>query len=852
MVKRSARKVARRDASVTSSSVAQAAQCPPVNPTGSTSEPNPQGPAKKHYEIVNAFWQGSNVVLVQRHNDVVSRRQVPAEYTCFFKAEDLDKENEQRLRQWREVRSIRREGSWWRVRFRDWRVIRAACATVAQHQYLLSQHREGRGEKPSPYYAAFERAGLVPYEADVHPVRRFLTDNDVHIQRPKRCYIDFEADQRQPIVRQVEGKARIVSWALVDEEGTKVYGLLEADEDAAEARLLSDLWDELLAYDQVCAWNGDRYDFPMFKARSEAMGLKVEPRRWLWLDHLECYRRYNMNVSESGEEKESMALDRVAQAVLGRGKHSFEVRNTWEAWQNDPQSLIDYNIEDAVLMRDIEQKTGYLDLHYTVCEVCTTLPDSRGINPTNYVEGFMLKLGAEHDQHFATKWNNQEEFGQFAGAYVMEPTKTGLLKGVHVCDFASLYPSVIISWNLSPETLTDITLVEDEQTRPSYLKHLPRKEHPIPPGHCAVPITNKVFRNNVQGLLPLALEQLLALRNVWKKKKAALPPGTPEWKEADRRAGAYKIAANSFYGVQGSPFSRFHVRDVAESVSQGGKWLILETLKAAEERGFETVYSDTDSLFIEGGTNEQFQAFVDWCNAELYPALLKSQGCVRNTIKLGYEKKFDRLVMIRKKRYAGRYEHYEGTAATADSKPEIKGLEYKRGDTLRLARELQYEVVRMLLYDEIEDVETYRALLLKWRTRILEEPLKLEDVRMSNSLGKHPEHYQRKRKKDGTLSALPPHVEVALKLLEQGADVAESVRIEYVVKDGRSPMQAIPATEYDGTNADRYYIWEALLYPPTQRVLEAVFKGHKWKDFLRVRPTGKGRGVDSLGQGQLF
>lgn len=790
------------------------------------------GSTSGQYCIVNAFWAGDKVCLVRREaSGEVSRRYVGAEYSCFIKAEELNRENERRLRSSKYIKAMRREGSWWRVQWRNHKLLKKACQ---------------KGE-------AFDREGITIYEGDVNPVRRFMTDNAVTLQRPRRCYIDLEVDARQTFAAQIAGRARVLSWALVDDEGTKVYGVLESDDDEAEALLLGDLWDELLEYDQVCGWNLDHYDYPVLTNRSEYLEVKVEPRRWLWLDHLLVYKRFNMNVSESGEEKESMALDRVAHAVLGRSKlEEFDVRDNFKVWQENPQLLIDYNIEDVMLEKDIEGKTGYLDLHFTVCETCSTLPDTRGANPTSFVEGYLLKLGMEHDQHFPTKLDTGYD-GKFEGAYVMEPKGKGILKGVHVCDFASLYPSTIISWNMSPETLVVQPEEQSKPKLPSYMLHEQEELKP-PEGCCVVPLSDRVtvFDVNKRGLLPMALEGLLDLRGVWKKRKNAEPPGTPKWKEADRRSGAYKIICNCFYGVVGSFFSRFYVRDVAESVAQAGKWLILKTHEAAiQEWSMESIYADTDSLFVKGCNDDQFTAFVKWCNQELYPGLLKQLGCVTNTVKLAYEKKFSRLVLMRKKRYFGAYEHYEGTAATKDSKPEIKGLEFKRGDTIRLARELQYEVVRRLLFEEDEAVENYRQLLREWRDRILNSELELKDVRLSQQLSRDLTMYHRETKKDGNPSALPVHVEVGLVLQERGRDVGEGVRVEYVVVDGRSPIKAIPAEDFTG-EMDRYYLWENLVYPPTQRVLEAALPGHKWKDYLRVRPSGMGRGADMLGQALLF
>lgn len=754
---------------------------------------------------MNAFWTGNRVCLVSRTKaNTVSRRFVQAQYTCFLRCSDVDLETERQLRESRHVKSMRREGSWWRICWYNWKLLRLAC-------------KKG---------GLFERLGLRVFEADVHPVRRFLTDNSVEIQKPKRCYIDLEVDARKPIQNQIDGKARVLSWALCDDDGNKVYGCLEEDTNDAEVLLLTDLWDELLEYDQVCAWGGDRYDFPLLKNRSERLGVQVEPRRWLFLDHLEVYRRFNMSASESGDEKESMALDRVAQAVLGRGKHKLDARRSWDHWCSNRDELILYNIEDAVLMRDIEERTGYLDLHFIVCEVCSTLPDSHGTNPTNFVEGYMLKLGLKYDQHYPTVFDFVPG-AKYEGAYVMAPKKIGLLKNVHVCDFASLYPSIIITWNMSPETLVSEVIRKSKRLRSKS-------------NVSVAPYTEQWFRTDSDGLLPKALARMLQLRAEWKKRKNVEPPGTIAWKYADRRSSAYKIVANSFYGVQGSIFSRFHVREVAESITQAGKWLILETERAALSQGFECVYGDTDSLFVIGCNREEFAKFVQWCNDELYPQLLRRVGCKTNAIKLGYEKEFLRMVLMAKKRYAARYAHYEGTEATVDSKPEIKGLEYKRGDTLKMARDMQYQLVQMILYDEVEDIESIKEWLRDWRKRVLDEQLTLDDVRMSSSLGKDVRKYRRKVKKDGTLSALPVHVEVALELGKRGRDVGEGVRIEYVVVDGTTPIKAVPAEDFEG-RVDRFYLWENLVYKPTQRVLDAAFPEHKWGDYHRVRPFRSGK-----------
>lgn len=197
-----------------------------------------------------------------------------------------------------------------------------------------------------------------------------------------------------------------------------------------------------------------------------------------------------------------------------------------------------------------------------------------------------------------------------------------MIKDVHVCDFASLYPSIIITWNISPET-----------------KVAEKTEHTA-----ETPLTGHFYDQRTPGILPYAVNELLRLRKEWQAKEKSLPPNTPEWYDAHRKSTAYKIAANSFYGVVGSPMSRFFERDVAESVTQSGAWLIKNVISDAEKRGMGVLAGDTDSSFVYGTTRGEFSNFIfEYCNKDLIPRLLKSCGCKENRIKLDYDKAFERL-----------------------------------------------------------------------------------------------------------------------------------------------------------------------------------------------------------------
>jgi DNA polymerase elongation subunit (family B) len=749
---------------------------------------------------VNAVARDRDLFVVSREDD--GRRKLsrlPIDNACFLRASDVSPDLSRQLAAARKVAYVRPDGEWLRVGFRSSWDAREAARVL-----------------PVPVY-----------ECDVHPVRRWITDATVEIQRPRRCYLDLETDSRVPFSRKEQ--ARILSWALEDDSGEWVQGVLDADTDEAERELVRDLWAELERFDQVLSWNGDRFDFPVLKARSERLAPAFYQQwdLWLWLDQLLLFKRMN-TAAESGDEKTSMSLEAIAQSVLGEGKRAGGVdgAHTWEAWEAggaQREELAAYNRRDAELQRRIEAKTGFTDLLFELGAMTRTFPDTRGLNGSQFVEGFLLAIGAREGVRFGNRPARESDkpAEQFAGAFVMDPKRLGILRDVHVADFAGMYPSIIETWNISPETFTDESLAQSGL--PSYLAHMQAGPRACPPHLVATPGGRRCFTRAKVGVLASAVEELGRLRKTYNDQKAQLTPGTPDWHVADLRSTACKVARNTFYGVMGSPVSRFYSRDVAESVTQTGVYLIQQTIAEAERRGWEVVYGDTDSIFVVGCTEDSFRSFVAWCNAELYPRIARECNCPQNTIKLEYEKAFERIAMIGAKRYAGRYAHYKGKRATEASRPEIKGLEYKRGDTAKLARRMQEEVVRDLLRGE-ESPAHYREVVARWSSLVLDGALELSDVTIAKALSKPLKEYSVDR-------TPPPHVGVARKLAERGIDVGEGTRIEYVVTSTASPQVCIPACDATVADASREYLWGSLVWPASKRVLEAVFPRETWGDF---------------------
>lgn len=766
----------------------------------------PKRPQSGHLQsggIINAYWQKSDLVLVVHDDESANGirfQRLKAEHSCFVKRADLEDSVKfvRMLNHHHAVRKAVWEGDWLRIVWQNRDALKHYCK-------LLHLDVD---EKDNPKLA------IPTYEGLVSPVLRYMVDNDLWPALPRQVWVDIETDSRVPVSAAIEGEARILCWVTDDGRGNQRRGMLNEDTDADEARLLTDLWDVLENYDQVMAWNGDRFDFPVIKARSERAKLlrtsQREWRRWLWLDHLDLFRRLNSAAAESGDEKTSFALDAVAMSLLGTGKHDFDASQTWQEWAaggERRQALLDYCAQDTALMPRIEAKTGFIMILQTATDTCGTFPDTRGSNPGIQVEGFLARLARDRGHKFPTVLKRRTG-DPYDGAHVLHPDKNaGVHRDVHVADFSSLYPTIIVTWNMSPETITD-------------------DPGGFPVAHS--PLTKCNFRSDFTGILPDAVTRMMQLRKKWSDRQAQLPYGTDAWKDAERRSAAYKLMANAFYGVTGMPSSRHHDRSLAESVAQCGKWLFHETLKAAELLGMRAIYGDTDSIFVTDATRAEFEEFVQWCNAELYPRILKEQGCPTNRIKLTYEKQFDRLIFTTAKRYAGSVVHYKGTDSKSTSKPEIKGLEFKRGDSLQIVRKMQAEVVyRLVGYqsdEDPDDVKGFESVCARWLDHVMTGALTVDDISVSKRLNKALDDYK----------ANSPMVRIAKGMDERGEDVGEGAKIRYVVIDAcASPQEVMRVEDWDpdGDDLDRMALWDKLVWPPTQRLLEAAFPGHDWGRF---------------------
>lgn len=792
-------------------------------------------------EIVSGWSDDDSVYLVERVSDNVRLRRMPAKWSAFFTG--LDDGDRLSLQRSRDVVGLSISGKYTRVDFRNRWARKDVC-------YKLGLAVEG-ARAAGDYSAAI-------LEADVNPFRRLLADHgSVNVSAsPRLAWFDLETDSRVSFVDAVEnGKARILCWSVtvLDGADAKVVGkgLLQADTDEAERDLIERLLWVLRDYDVVMAWSGAGFDFPVLEARARRVKAKIagalpQWSRWCFLDCMEVLKKYHAHVHESGEEKTSYRLNAIANAVLGEGKKEFSASRTWEAWVAggaERQALLDYNIQDSVLMPKIEAKTGYVALHIAVCAVTRCVPDNRSLMASQQGDGFLLRLGDIHGHRWPTKIM-KDEAAHYAGAFVMEPTRTGIIPDVHVADFASLYPSIIRSWNISPETV------------------MWRNQQEPAEGVCRVPHTDMVkFSKASRGMFPRALDELVARRSEYSRKQDQAEPGSPDWERYKRLSGAYKIVANSFYGIMGSAFTRFFSSDAAEAVTQTGAWLIKHVAAESNRNGLEAFYGDTDSCFVSGDGNRFSQVVAD-LNESWQPTMSKL-GCDECHIKLEFEKSFTRIVLQSAKRYIGRFAVFKGKSV-AGVKIEVKGLEYKRGDTMRLARTMQKQLIDLLLGEQVPETASMQEFVNGWKSRVLAGDIAVDDIVLSQSVKSLDEYKQRyttarctgsgKRKCSYTyqstavdddspskcpvcasprkIASMPVHVRVARIIAERGEEIRAGTRVEYlIVSEEGERIEAVPARDpgaLDKINRELY--WATRIYPPSARLLQSAFPEVVWTE----------------------
>jgi len=348
--------------------------------------------------------------------------------------------------------------------------------------------------------------------------------------------------------------------------------------------------------DIIVGYNSDNFDFPYLKDRAKIlevdldMGMDGSDVRYIrrgyanaaslkGLIHVDLYlvmRRY-MTL-------ERYTLERVYYELFGEEKIDVPGERIFEFWDNggdELDNLFDYSLDDVVATLKIAEQTLPLNLELTRI-IGQPLFDVSRMATGQQAEWFLVKQAYFDDEvvpnkqgaNFADRASAEDN----EGGYVREP-ETGLHENLVQFDFRSLYPSIIISKNISPDVMV-LGEVDDEN------------DYNISPEH------GLKFKKEPQGFIPSVIDKILQERFRIKREMKASDDET-EKKALDVQQQAIKRLANTMYGIYGFPRFRWYSFECAKAITSWGRQYIKSSIKKAEEYGFYAIYADTDGFYAK-------------------------------------------------------------------------------------------------------------------------------------------------------------------------------------------------------------------------------------------------------------
>ena len=506
--------------------------------------------------------------------------------------------------------------------------------------------------------------------------------------------------------------------------------------------------------DVVTGWNIQLFDIPYIcKRLNRVLGEKLMKRFSNWglvtegevfikgrkqitfdvggltqLDYLDLYRKFTYKAQES------YRLDYIAEVELGQKKLDHSEFDTFKDFYTKGwQKFIEYNIIDVELVDRLEDKMKLIELALTMAY------DAK----VNYADVFyQVRMWDNIIYNYLKKRDivippkiRSDKNEKYAGAYVKEPIP-GKYDWVVSFDLNSLYPHLIMQYNISPETLLDERhptatvdrILEEEINFELY------KDNAV----CA---NGAMYRKDVRGFLPELMEKMYGDRVIFKKKMIQAkkdyektPTKTLE-KEIARCNNiqmAKKISLNSAYGAIGNQYFRYYKLANAEAITLSGqvsiRWIeskmneYLNKLLQTTEEDY-VIASDTDSIYLNLGPlvdkffaskssdkaaivsllnkicEEKFEPYIDQC----YQNLATYVSAYDQKMQMKRENIADRGIWTAKKRYILNVWDSEGVRYE-DPKLKMMGIEAVKSSTPAPCRKMIKDALKLMMSGTEEDV----------------------------------------------------------------------------------------------------------------------------------------------------
>lgn len=568
--------------------------------------------------------------------------------------------------------------------------------------------------------------------------------------------------------------------------------------------------------DVVTGYNTDEFDFQVLRERAEHHGfelsmgragerMKFNQRgrfsgaRLKGRMHLDLYP-FVAHIMQQSLESEVLDLDSVAEEILGRRKDEMSWEEMKQSWREkeDLERFAEYAMKDSELAFELGKEI--IPQILELSRIAGLIPfDACRLTYGQLTENYLLREAHERDMLALNRPSRDERSKRrrqkpYEGGFVYTP-EAGLYDDIVLLDFRSLYPTVMVAHNISPDTLN----LQDCNER----FELEEFDYD--------------FCQDSQGFFPELVERLVEDRLVIKEKMTNLNEDSRKYRSLNSRQQAEKILANSFYGYLGYSGARWYSRECAEATTFLGRKYIQDSIREAEEQGFEIVYGDTDSLFLKGeNIRERIDGFIEKVNNEL-PEFME----------LEFEGYFERGFFTSTESGKGAKKKYALLSEDGDLK--ITGFEHVRRDWSPLAKETQKKVLEKVLGGEVDEA----ASMVKHTIEELQSgEVPVENLKIYTQMKKKPENYE----------STAPHVEAAKKAIERGEEIPPGTTIDYVITRGSDNISSRAELTKYAENYDSNYYIDNQIIPVSLRVLK-VF-GYTSE---QLRGEGKQSGLERFG-----
>lgn len=469
------------------------------------------------------------------------------------------------------------------------------------------------------------------------------------------------------------------------------------------------------------------------------------------LDYIELYKWY----APGGKSQESYRLDNIANVELGDSKLSYdEYDNLHALYRLNFQKFIEYNIKDVELIQRLEDKLKLLELAMTLAyDTKTNFEDvfaqTRMWDSMTYA--YLFEKGI-----IVPPRETKDKSAAFEGAYVKE-VQVGAHEWMSSFDLNSLYPHLMMQYNISPETLIEPSDYTQEMRDiisqgVSVEKMLEKKVDLSKLQNATITPNGQFFRTDFQGFLPKMMEDMYEDRKKFKKMMLAAKQDyeneTDESKkyEIEKRIARYnnlqlakKVSLNSAYGALGSQYFRFYDLRMALGVTTAGqlsiRW-IANKINAymnkilGTENGDFVVASDTDSIYLRLGElvhkvygdavetmpKQKVIDFMDKvCTDKIEPFIDKSYKELADYVH-AYQQKMvmkrevlaDKGIWTAKKRYILNVYNSEGVQY-AEPHMKVSGLEMIKSSTPAAIREKMKDAISIMVNGKQKDIHKFIA-----------------------------------------------------------------------------------------------------------------------------------------------